>query len=332
MPKGQGTVEISVVCAVGHGAGDLVSLHQEFREVLAREGRTAEFIYVLDGPRPAEADRLTQIRDELFAVRVLRMARGFGEATALQVGFARAVGTYVLTIPSRPQIEPTVVHDVLACLDRGDPVVVTRRDPRIDPLFNRLQAQFFNWIVQTLVRQRFHDMTCAVRGFTSEAARKLDLYGDQHRFIPVIAARCGYLVVEISGRQHPEARALRIFGPGEYLRRVLDVLNIYFLARFTRKPLRFFGLIGLAIGFMGFAITTYLTVQRLSGMTALAGRPLLLLGVLLIVLGVQVTSIGLLGELILFLCARQEMPEAVEVPREVGVALAAETTSRGGRA
>jgi hypothetical protein len=147
---------------------------------------------------------------------------------------------------------------------------------------------------------------------TLEAARKLDVYGDQHRFIPVIAVRCGYHVVEVPGAQHAENRKLRIAGPGIYLRRLLDVLNIYFLTRFTRKPLRFFGLVGSSIGLVGFAICAYLATAKLLGMTALSGRPLLLLGVLLLVLGVQITSIGLLGEIIIFLSARREQPEVAE--------------------
>lgn len=327
-PRGERRIEVSVVCAVSRGAGDLSAVHQEFREVLTRSGRSVEFIYVLDGPRPTEWGALAQIDDEQFPVHVLRMARGFGEATALQVGFAHASGTYVLTIPSRPQIDPEVVHHVLASLDQGNPVVVTWRNPRIDSFFNRLQSKVFHAIVRGLVRQSFHDMTCALRGFTREAARRLDLYGDQHRFIPIIAARCGYPVIEIPGRQHPRGRELRVYGAGEYLRRGLDILNLYFLTRFTRKPLRFFGLVGVALGFVGFVITAYLSVERLAGATALADRPLLLLGVLLIVLGVQVTSIGLLGEIIIFLSARQEIPEAIELRGEETAAGVAQTRSR----
>jgi len=304
--------EVSVICPVSRDRGDLARVHSEFADVMARSGRSAEFIYVLDGALADAEAAMGRIHEDRFPLTVLRMAKGFGEATALQVGFNRAVGRYVLTIPAWLQIRAEVVLDVLARLDAGDAFVVTRREPRNDAWFNRLQSRVFHGLVRRLVGQNFRDMTCGVRGMTLEAARRLDLYGDQHRFIPVIAVRCGYRVVEIPGAQHEENRRLRLAGPGIYIRRLLDVLNIYFLTRFTRKPLRFFGLIGCAIGMTGFLICAYLAALKLFGTAALADRPLLLLGVLLLVLGVQVTSIGLLGEIIIFLSSRRETPEIAE--------------------
>jgi glycosyltransferase involved in cell wall biosynthesis len=307
------SVEISLVCPVGRDLFDLAANHREFAEVIASTGRTAEFIYVVDGSRPEAIEQLAQIRDQQHRVRVFRMARGFGEATAMQVGFQRAEGKYVLTIPDRPQIEAKVLLDVLASLDQGNAVVVTRRWPRTDALLNRVQARVFHSLVRWAVKQEFHDLTCGVRGFTRDAALKLDLYGDHHRFIPVIAARQGYRVLELDGAQHTRNQALRLQSPGVYARRLLDILNILFLARFTRKPLRFFGLLGLVGGLAGFAITGYLAVQRLLGFSPLADRPLLLLGVLLIVLGVQVTAIGLLGEIIIFFASKRDTPEVGEL-------------------
>jgi dolichol-phosphate mannosyltransferase len=151
---------------------------------------------------------------------------------------------------------------------------------------------------------------------TVEAARKLDLYGDLHRFIPVLAARRGFRVMEIPAAQRSEDRALRVFGPGVYARRLLDILNVFFLTRFTRKPLRFFGLIGMLVGAGGAAICLVLAIQRIFFPVPLAGRPLLLLGVLLIILGAQLASIGLIGEIIIFLSARRETPEVEEIERE----------------
>ena len=307
------SVEISLVCPVGRDLSDLADSHREWADVIAGTGRTAEFIYVVDGPRKEAIDQLARIRDDRFPIRIFRMARGFGEATAMQVGFQRAEGKYVLTIPDRPQIDAQVLLGVLALLDEGNAVVVTRRWPRTDAWLNRLQARIFHSLVHWAVKQRFHDLTCGVRGFTHDAALRLDLYGDHHRFIPVIAARHGYRVLEIDGAQHPKNQALRLQTPGVYARRLLDILNILFLARFTRKPLRFFGLIGLVGGLAGFAVTGYLAVQRLLGFTPLADRPLLLLGVLLIVLGVQVTAIGLLGEIIIFFASKRETPEVGEI-------------------
>ncbi len=305
--------EISLICPVGKHVTELESVHREFRQILEGTGRTAEFVFVIDGPWTGAEPVLRKLSDDRFPVRVFTTAKGFGEATALQFGFERARGRLILTIPDRPQIEADVLLRVLADLDQGHEVVVTRRSPRTDAFLNRLQSRAFHGLVRLLVGHGFKDLSCGVRGFTAEAARKLDLYGDQHRFIPIIAAKLGYRVKEIPGRQHSHNESLRLRGLGIYTRRLLDILNIYFLTKFTRKPLRFFGLVGMSIGGLGFAISAYLAVQRLLRSSPLADRPLLILGILLIVLGVQVMSIGLLGEIIIFLSAKREEPEVEEV-------------------
>jgi CTP:molybdopterin cytidylyltransferase MocA len=306
-------VDLSVVCPVGKHVFDLPTVHREFDEALSETGRSVEFVYVVDGQRTFAAASVGDLRESRFPVRVFTTARGFGEATALQYGFERARGRFILTIADRPQIDAATARDVLDRLERGHEVVVTRREPRTDAWPNRLQSRVFHALVRRLVGHDFRDLSCGLRGFTAEAARRLELYGDQHRFIPVIAARLGYRVLEIPGRQHAENTALRLRAPGLYASRLLDVLNIYFLTRFTRRPLRFFGMIGAIVGGVGFAISAWLAAERLLGFSGLAERPLLLLGVLLIVVGVQVVSIGLLAEIIIFLSARREIPQAREV-------------------
>ncbi len=306
-------IDISVVCAPEEAVGDLAAIHREFREQLLRTGLRAEFLYVLNGPYPAAEESLSRIEEDRFEVSVLRMARGFDEAAALQHAFDQARGRYVLTIPDRMQIDPGVVPEILSILDNGTDVVVTRREPRRDPWPNRLQSKVFHFLARRVYGQRFADMTCGLRGLTAEAARKLELYGDLHRFIPVLAASKGFRVVEIPGAQRDEDTGLRLFHPGIYARRLLDILHLYFLTRFTRKPLRFFGLIGMSLGGIGFLISVALAYARIFLGVPLANRPLLILGVLLIVLGVQITSIGLLGEIIIFLAPRRDAPEIEEV-------------------
>lgn len=306
-------IDLSIVCSVSRLSKDLGAVHRAYSEVVARTGRTAEFLYVLNGPRPeAEASLLAEPAGH-FPRRVFRLAKGFGEAAALDLAFSRARGALVVTIPDRFQVEPDALVEVLARLDAGDEVVVTRREPRRDPFLNRLQARIFHALTRKLSGKRFHDMTCALRGFTREAARSLELYGDLHRFLPILAAARGFAVQEIPVRQREEDARLRVFGPGVYARRLLDILQIFFLTKFTRKPLRFFGLIGLMLGFVGLLIALWLTAERLFGQTALAERPLLLLGVLLLVLGVQIVSIGLIGEIVIFLGSRGQDAPAVEV-------------------
>jgi hypothetical protein len=307
-------VEVSVICPVGTFVGDLSAVHREFREVLRAAGRSAEFLYVLGGHDERAERGLAAIEEDLYPVRVFRMAKGFGEAAKLEFAFEHARGKQVLIIPALFQVDPGGAERILEHLDEGWEVVVTRRERRKDPLVNRLQSKIFHGLIRRMTGgQVFHDLTCGLRGLTLEAARKLDLYGDLHRFIPVLAARRGFRVLEIPVAQRSEDRALRVFGPGVYARRLLDILNVFFLTRFTRKPLRFFGLIGMALGVIGAIICSIVAAQRLLVPIALANRPLLILGVLLVVLGVQLVSIGLLGEVIIFLSARREIPEVREI-------------------
>jgi hypothetical protein len=310
-------VEVSFLCVAGKYAGDLAAVHAAFAPVAASLQVPVEFLYVLDGSNAGQADAVTAAAAASgFPTRVFRTARGFGRALALHFGFARAQGRLVVSIPDRFQVEPAAAQDVLRALERGADVVVTRREPRGDALLNRIQSRVFHGLVRRISGQSFRDLTCEMRGFRTEVARRLELYGDLHRFIPVLAVRQGFSVVEIPVPQREEDRTLRVFVPGVYARRLLDVLHVLFLTRFTSKPLRFFGLLGLLLAGAGGIITGVLGVQRILGWTSLADRPLLLLGVLLIVLGVQVVSIGLIGEIVLFLSPRRDLPEVTELGRD----------------
>ncbi len=309
-------IDVSVVCSPGRYAGDLAAVHAAYREEISSSGRKAEFLYVLNG-RDANAEAsIARIDEPEFPVRILRMPRGYDEAAGLQYAFEHARGAYVLTIPDRFQIDPGITGAVLEKLDEGHEVVLTHRHPRRDAMVNRLQSALFHLLSRNIYDQTFKDMSCGMRGFTRDAARKLDLYGDLHRFIPILAARKGFRITEIPGAQQQADMSARVFPPGVYARRLLDILQLFFLTRFTSKPLRFFGLIGMTVGIVGAVICAYLAYSRLIGQNALADRPLLLLGVLLVLLGVQVTSTGLIGEIVIFFSAERERPEVEELHPE----------------
>ena len=305
--------ELSLVCWVGSQHHDLLELHRAYRETVLALGRSAEFLYLLDGPRPRAEASLRELAEDCFPVRVLRLAKGFGESAALQYGFEAAVGRLVVTVPDRFQAEPSVLAHLLAAVEGGADLAVARRDRRGDAWLNRVQYRVYHRLMRSLTGQAFGDVTSGLRALRTEAARRLDLYGDLHRFLPILAARMGFTVVEIDAPQHASDRQVRLTGPGVYARRLLDLLNVFFLTRFTRKPLRFFGLIGMALASVGVAVCAFLAVERLFARQPLADRPLLLLGVLLIVLGVQLASIGLVGEIILFLSMRRDVPEVVDL-------------------
>jgi glycosyltransferase involved in cell wall biosynthesis len=291
---------VSVIVPVVERADDLEALHRAFAEELDAHGLAHEFLYVVDGgfPAPPELSALAE-RDN---VRVLRFARTFGETAALRLGIERSGGDVILTLPSYFQVKPEGIRPLLAALENGSDMAVASRSPRLDSWLNRIQSAVFHQMISGVTDRRFHDIACGVRMMRRQVAEALPLYGDLHRFIPALAVREGYLVEEVPVAQHPQDARTRLYGPGVYLRRILDVATFFFLAKFTEKPLRFFGLVG-SVFFLAGAVTgLVLLIDRLNG-TGIANRPLLLLAVLLVALGVQLMGLGLVGEIIVHLRA-----------------------------
>jgi glycosyltransferase involved in cell wall biosynthesis len=245
---------------------------------------------------------LVALSREHSNVRILRFAREFGETAALRLGIERSRGDLILTLPAYFQVRPEGIGPLLDALDSGADLAVASRSPRLDSWLNRMQSRVFHSIVGGVSQQRFHDMACGVRAMRRSVAEALPLYGDLHRFIPALALREGYRVEEVSVPQHPSDARVRVYRPGVYIRRLLDIGAFFFLAKFTEKPLRFFGLVGSLCLVSGAVISLILLIQRVEGQ-GIANRPALLLGVLLVALGVQLIGLGLVGEIIVHLRA-----------------------------
>ncbi|HWB41012.1 MAG TPA: glycosyltransferase, partial [Gemmatimonadales bacterium] len=234
---------ISVVVPVVERADDLVQLYRSFAAELSGRGEEHEFVFVFDGGfvPPEELLALSQERDNL---RLLRFARTFGETAALRLGIERTRGDVILTLPAYFQVTPEGVTTLLAALTDETDLVVANRWPRIDSWLNRVQSVAFNRMIAGVSDRPFHDIACGVRVMRRTVAEGLPLYGDLHRFIPALALREGYRVTEVAVPQHPQNARTRLYGPGVYARRLLDIAAFFFLAKFTEKPLRFFGLVG----------------------------------------------------------------------------------------
>lgn len=302
-------VDISVVVPVVERYGDLAALVEEHAVVLDRIGRPYEFVFVVDARQGSALPRLREMQATSRRPIVLVVLEGmFGESTALTLGLEHARGDILVTLASYFQVDPAGLEDAIRKIESGADLVVGRRYPRSDSWFNRLQSGVFHALVRVLTGSRFRDISCGFRVLRREVAEGLTIYGGLHRFYPIVAAHQGFTVQELQLTQRREDLPMRYYGIAVYLKRVLDALTVFFLLRFTRRPLRFFGLLGGIVGGLGVAITGYLGIYRLLGFGGIANRPLLLLGVLLAVLGFQTISIGLIGEIIIFTHAR-EMPE-----------------------
>jgi glycosyltransferase involved in cell wall biosynthesis len=292
---------ISVIVPVVERVDDLMAVYQAFARVLDENRREYEFVFVFDG-RFTPPPELVILSRDTTRVRILRFAREFGETAALRLGIERSRGDLILTLPAYFQVQPEGVRLLLDAVAGGADMAVANRSPRLDSWLNRMQSRAFHSIVGGVSSQRFHDMACGVRAMRRPVAEALPLYGDLHRFIPALALREGYRVDEVAVPQHPMDARIRVYRPGVYLRRLLDIAAFFFLAKFTEKPLRFFGLVGSIFFAAGTVIGLVLLIQRVEGQ-GIANRPALLLAVLLVALGVQLIGLGLVGEIIVHLRA-----------------------------
>ena len=304
---------ISVIVPVVERYDDLEAVYNDFAREVSKVTDEFEFIFVVEASQRAVLDTLRKIRRTDDHLRIFRCNGNFGESTALDAAFARARGHFVFTLSAYFQVHPDAFHSVYEALLEGNAdLVITRRHPRRDRNFNRLQSQVFHWIASQLAGMRLQDVSCGFRAMRRDVAQSLALYADLHRFIPALANKNGFRVREIDAEQHPQDTKTRVYSLRIYLRRLLDTFTLFFLMKFTKKPLRFFATVGAVLSTTGFVICAYMTALKLLYNQGLADRPLLLLGVMLLVAGVQTIAIGLIGELIVYTLARESKDYQIE--------------------
>jgi glycosyltransferase involved in cell wall biosynthesis len=254
-------------------------------------------VFVDDGSVDGTFAQLCRLHELHDGVRVVRLRRNFGKAAALAAGFAESSGDVVVTIDGDGQDDPQEIPRLLAKLDEGFDLVSGWKTHRRDPLMRRLLSRIFNTVAGRMSGVRLHDMDCGLKAYRAEVVHGLRLYGELHRYIPVLAHYSGFRVAEVPVNHRPREHGRSRYGVERYLRGFLDLLTVTFLGRYRHRPLHLFGGLGLTLLVGGLAILVYLTVLKLGG-SAIGGRPLLTLGVLLVVVGMQFLSLGLLTELI----------------------------------
>ncbi len=288
---------ISVVVPVHNEERSIALLHEELQAALDPLGQDWEAVYVDDGSTDESFSALTRLHAREDNVRVVRLRRNFGKAAALAAGFAQASGELVVTIDGDLQDDPSEIPRLLAKLEEGFDLVSGWKTRRRDPLTRRIPSKLFNWVAGGMSGLRLHDMNCGLKAYRAEVVRSLVLYGELHRFIPVLAHEQGYRVAELPVNHRPREHGRSRYGLERYLRGFLDLLTVSFMGRYRHRPLHLFGGLGLLLGGLGVAILAYLTVVKLTG-HAIGQRPLLTLGVLLVVVGMQFFTLGLISEMI----------------------------------
>ncbi|HEX2287970.1 MAG TPA: glycosyltransferase family 2 protein [Gaiellaceae bacterium] len=288
---------ISVVVPVHDEERSIDPLYEELRLSLEPLARPWEAVFVDDGSTDGSLAALTRLHADAPNVKVVRLRRNFGKAAALAAGFRHAEGDVVVTIDADLQDDPAEIPRLLAKLDEGYDLVSGWKAQRRDPLSRRIPSRIFNAVVGRVSGVRLHDLNCGLKAYRAEVVRNLRIYGELHRFLPVLAHDRGYRVTELVVNHRPREHGKSRYGAERYLRGFLDFLTVWFMGRYRHRPLHLFGSLGLALGAIGTIVLSYLTVLKLSG-EAIGHRPLLTLGVLLVVVGLQFFSLGLLSELI----------------------------------
>jgi dolichol-phosphate mannosyltransferase len=288
---------ISVVVPVRDEERTIRPLYEEVAEALGERGESWEIVYVDDGSRDGTHEALLQLHDSAPNVRVVRMRRNVGKAAALDAAFRVVEGDVVVTIDGDLQDDPAEIPRLLAKLDEGYDLVSGWKTHRSDPWSRRMLSRVFNSVTGRLSGLRLHDMNSGLKAFRVDVARDLDLYGELHRFVPVLAHDLGYRVTEVGVNHRPREHGRSRYGVERYTRGFLDLLTVSFMSRYRHRPLHLFGGLGLLLGTAGAGILVYLTIEKLMG-EPIGRRPLLLLGVLLVVIGIQFLSLGLLSELV----------------------------------
>ena len=288
---------ISVVVPVYNEERSVELLYDEISSALEPLDREWEAIFVDDGSSDGSFAALTRLHARTANVQVVRLRRNFGKAAALAAGFAQADGDVVVTIDADGQDDPAEIPRLLLRLEDGYDLVSGWKQRRRDPLRRRALSKVFNVVTGWVSGLRLHDMNCGLKAYRAEVLEGLALYGELHRFLPVLAHARGFRVAELPVNHRPREHGRSRYGLERYLRGFFDLITVTFMGRYRHRPLHLFGGLGLALGGVGALICAYLTVVWLGG-SAIGHRPLLMLGVLLVVVGMQFLSLGLIGEMI----------------------------------
>ncbi len=309
---------LSVVIPLFNEEGNLRLLHQKLTAVLTLSTQGYELIFVNDG----STDRSFEILNELFeadpATQVIHFQQNFGKTAALMAGFRFSHGDIIITLDADLQDDPAEIPALLDKLNEGYDLVAAWRYQRHDPIDKTWPSRIFNWVVSTFSGVQLHDFNCGFKAYRRAVTEQIPLYSDFHRFIPVLAASRGFRVSELPVQHHPRYSGISKYGAGRTMRGFFDFISVLFLMTYLKHPLRLFGTAGLMMFGVGGLIESYLTVLWIlrefgaADVGPIGTRPLFTVGVLFIILGIQLFSTGLLGEMLRYFTFRPEQEYTIE--------------------
>ncbi len=291
-------LDLSVVLPVFNEQDNIVELHSEIASALDSLDLQAEIICVDDGSKDETLARLRELHETDDRVVIAEFRRNFGQTAAMAAGFDLARGKVIVTMDADRQNDPADIPKLLEKIEEGYDLVSGWRFDRKDGYWLRLlPSKLANKLISYITDVNLHDYGCSLKAFRFEVAKQISLYGEMHRFIPAIASWMGVRIAEVKVNHRARVAGVSKYGISRIFRVILDLITVKFLLSYSSKPLQFFGSIGLVSSAMGMCIGLYLTIQKFFYAEAMSDRPLLLLGILLIFIGLQFITVGLLAEL-----------------------------------
>ena len=291
-------IEISVVIPLYNEEQSLKELADQLKNTLVRSGGRYELIFVDDGSTDNSFRVLRELHFRNNRIKVIRFRRIYGKSAALMVGFQRAQGEYVVTMDADLQDDPAEIPNLIRQIKSGYDVVSGWKKKRHDPITKTLPSKFFNFVTSVMTGVKIHDSNCGLKAYRREVVKSVNVYGELHRYIPALAHWQGYRIGEVVVQHRARKYGITKFGMGRFFKGFLDLLTVLFTTRYIARPLHLFGVWGIVSAFAGLCIDGYLVAEWIAGRTSLSNRPLFLVGLILIIVGIQFVSIGLLGEMI----------------------------------
>ncbi|MFW9929383.1 MAG: glycosyltransferase [Candidatus Thorarchaeota archaeon] len=306
-------IDLSIIIALSESNkyDNISELYHSYKKSIEASGLNFEFIYVTDRDSQNILNELFKLKDNGEKIEIIELAKWFGDAAALNAGFEQSYGEKILTLPGYRQIDEKELLGFINSFENVDMLTAVRSRGK-DNFLHRLQAKMFHYLVKVMLGMNFNDLGCVVRIFNRELLNKIYIYGDQHRFLPILASRSGFKVKEYFVSQYYTDLPKRIYSIKHYIDRFVNFISIFFLVKFTKKPLRFFGFPGIIIFSIGSVLAFILFIQRAFLGMSLADRPLILLSILLIVFGIQLFAIGLVAEIIIFTHSKDTQEYIIE--------------------
>jgi glycosyltransferase involved in cell wall biosynthesis len=299
------TREISIIIPLLNEQPTLAELHQRLSAALASIASRYEIIFVDDGSTDGSIKELKRLRRADPAVRYIRFRRNFGKSAALACGFRAARFDIIATLDADLQDQPEQLPLLIEMMDQGYDLVSGWRQQRHDRLSKRLGSWIYNRATSFLTGVRLRDINCGFKCYRSEVLDEINVYGERHRFIPVLASHRGFRIGEVPVEHASRAHGRSRYGINRIFGGIFSLLTVILMTRYTNKPLHFFGFLGLSLAGAGAAIDLYLIFERVMFHTWLSNRPLLIIGTLLLTVGVQLILFGLLAEMIAFSYRRE---------------------------